>query len=219
MAKLPPHPDRPVPRPEAARGELLELPPGTEVARIYFAAGPHPGTWRGFRSWGPLARARFDHHGPAPHESPDRSILYAGDTLTTVVAEVFQSTRVVDVDAGEPYLALLALVREVALLDLRSDWPTRAGASQAIGSGPRWACRNWSRAIWKDLANVEGLAWDSSMHHGGTCYAFYERSRDAFDRVPVANLPLATRGLEIPLTNAADRLGYGLVLPRPFRVV
>lgn len=215
MAKLPRHPLRPLPRPEAGRGEVYVLKSGTEIARVYFVGGSHGGTWNGFRSWGPVARSRFDHQEPPTHECPNKAVLYAGDRLTTAVAEVFQATRVVDVIADEPYLASLRLVREVRLLDMRSDWPTRAGASQKIGSGAYKSCHNWSRAIWEELTTIEGIAWDSSMHHGGTCYAFYERARDAFDKAPAANLPLTTRGLETPLANAADRLGYGLVLAGP----
>jgi hypothetical protein len=146
--------------------------------------------------------------------SPDRAILYAAGDLTTALAEVFQRTGVIDVVTGDPYLAILRTSRSVSLLDLRSDWPTRAGASQALASGSHAGARNWSRAIWEDHPAVEGIAWHSSMHHDGIACALYERAADALEADPVTNLTLATKGLALPLAHAADLLGFGLVLDR-----
>lgn len=146
--------------------------------------------------------------------SPDRAILYAAGDLTTAVAEAFQRAGVIDVITGDPYLAILRTSRPMAVLDLRSDWPTRTGASQALASGSRASARNWSRAVWEDHPAVEGIAWHSSMHHDGTALALYERAADALEPDPVTNLALATRGLAFPLAHAADALGFGLVLDR-----
>jgi len=214
VARLPRAPrSRPVLAPDPARGELIVLPSGTELVRVYFAGGAHPGTWRQFRAFGPTD-ARFDHHIPPRALSPHRAILYAAGDLTTAIAEVFQRTGVVDVATGDPYLAILRTARPITLLDLRSDWPTRAGASQALASGSHASAPNWSRAIWEDLPAVEGIAWHSSMHHQGTAHALYERGADALEADPVTNLALATKGLALPLTHAADLLGFGLVLDR-----
>jgi RES domain len=212
VAKLPRAPrSRPILTPDAVLGELTVLPPGTELVRIYYAGGPHPGGWKRFRAFGPTD-ARFDHHESPPAISPTRAILYAGTDFTTAVAEAFQRTRVIDVAAGEPYLAILRTSRPIRLLDLRSDWPTRAGASQELGSGCHASARNWSRAIYEDLITVEGIVWHSSMHHGGDAYALYERAENAFEASPVTNLAMATRGLALPLAHAAGALRYGLVL-------
>ena len=212
MARLPRAPrSRPVLAPDPARGELIVLPSGTELVRVYFAGGPHPGNWRQFRPFGPTD-ARFDHHVPPRATSPDRAILYAAGDLTTAIAEVFQGTGVIDVLTGDPYLAILRTARPITLLDLRSDWPTRAGASQALASGSHASARSWSRSVWEDHPSVEGIAWHSAMHHDGTAYALYERAADALETDPVTNLPLAMKGLALPLTHAADLLGFGLVL-------
>jgi hypothetical protein len=214
VAGLPRAPrSRPVLAPDPARGELIVLPPGTELVRVYFVGGPHPSAWRGFRSFGPTD-ARFDHHDPPRTLSRDRAILYAAGDLTTAVGEVFQRTGLIDVCTADPYLAILRSARPITMLDLRSDWPTRAGASQALTSGSHASARNWSRAVWEDHPTVEGIAWHSSMHHDGTAYALYERAADALEADPVTNLTLATRGLELPLTHAADLLGFGLALDR-----
>lgn len=212
MARLPRAPKRPILSPDEARGEVAWLPPGLEISRIYFAGGTHPGGWNRFRDWGPT-KARLDHHVLPAGSATDRRILYAGDTLTTCAAEVFQHTGVIDAVAGEPYFAGLRVVRPVRLLSFRSDWPTRAGASQALASGTRAWVRQWSRAVWEDLVDIEGIVFDSSMHHGGTNFALYERAEDAFDASPVFNEELSHRGLRNPLRHVAADLNYGLVLP------
>jgi len=188
------------------------LPAGTLLTRIYFASGRHPGTWDGFRRFGPTT-ARFDHHLPPPHDHPDRGILYAAIDVTTACAEVFQATGVIDVSAGDPYLAGFRLRRPVRLLSLRSDWPTRAGASQALASGVHASARGWSIAIWEDLTDIEGLVYDSAMHRGGMAFALYERAADAVESSPAINTPLTHLGLRTVLRHFAVELGYGMALP------
>ena len=39
-----------------------ELPAGSLVWRLYSRGGRHPATWDGFRTYGPIPTARFDHH-------------------------------------------------------------------------------------------------------------------------------------------------------------
>jgi hypothetical protein len=213
VARLPriPRP-RPLLPPDPARGEIAVLAAGTLVTRIYFAGGRYPGGWNAFRAFGPTS-GRFDHHRPPVGDHPDRAILYAASDITTAVAEVFQETGQVDVVSDEPYLAVMRLGRPVRLLSLRSNWPTRAGASQALASGSRATARGWSIAIHDDLPDIEGLEYASAMHHPGVSYAFYERAQDAFEPAPAINLPLAHRGLRPVLRNAAAALNYGLVLP------
>lgn len=213
MARLPRLPrTRPVLPPDAARNEVVVLRVGSEISRIYFAGGRHPGDWRRFRRYGPTS-ARFDHHLPPPGSGHDRAIAYAGSNITTAVAEVFQD-GVIDVVSDDPYYAILRLRRDVRLLSLRSDWPTRAGASQALAAGTTHAnSRGWSIAIYEDLSDIEGIEFDSAMHHGGVNYALYERAEDAFETSPVVNLPLVHRGLRAVLRNIAVDLNFELALP------
>lgn len=213
MARLPRKPrSRPVLAPDAARGEVIELSPGTLLTRIYFAGGRHPGAWNGIRHFGPTS-ARFDHHPPPPRHHPDRGILHAANDIATACAEVFQGTAVIDVSSDDPYVAGFRLRRPVRLLSLRSDWPTRAGASQALASGTHASARGWSIAIWEDLADIEGLVYDSPMHRGGIDVALYERAADALEATPAVNTPLSHLGLRTVLRHVAVELGYGLALP------
>lgn len=191
--------------------ETVVLPAGTLLFRIYFWGGDHPGRWGEFRSFGPLASARFDHH-PEPrgfHE--DHGILYAAPRIKTCVAEVFQEERNVDTRTREPWLAGFALSDELALLDLRGDWPTRAGASMNINSGPRSRSRRWSSAIHTAYPRLMGLLYASSMHANERAVALYERAEGAIPASPSVHVPLSHPGLTGGLEQVAKELGYDLL--------
>src|SRR3982074_801534 len=58
--------------------QTLTLAADTQLARIYFAAGPHPSRGNQFRSFGPTA-ARWDHHLPNTHRvavEQNRAVFY-----------------------------------------------------------------------------------------------------------------------------------------------
>lgn len=105
MAKLPEPPG-----PEALRRigpEIKALSAGTELWRVYFREGRYPGSWNGFRSFGPVRSARFDHHEEPPGIQ-ERKILYAATgprAVTRCLAEVYQDTRIIDPARQGPWLA------------------------------------------------------------------------------------------------------------------
>lgn len=185
------------------------LPAGTRLWRIYFTGGAHPAVWNGFRFFGPT-HARFDHHDPPPLVQA-RGILYTAGEPTTCLAEVFQVTRTIDRMSGGPWLVWFELQRDVLLLDLTGLWPTQAGSSMAINSGPRPRAQRWSRAIYAAYPNVEGLSYGSSMHANKRAVALYERAATALPTAPVFNRALADPALLPRLSAAANRLGYGIV--------
>lgn len=182
---------------------------GTRLWRIWMSSGAHPTTWGGFRFFGPTA-ARFDHHD-APAMVQRRGILYAALAPTTCLAEVFQATRVVDRLARDPWLAAFELTSDVVLLDLFGAWPTRAGASMAIASGPRPRARRWSRTIYASYPDMAGLYYPSSMHANAACVALYERASAAIPSAPAFDRALADPALATRLATAASRIGYRLV--------
>ncbi len=100
--------------------------------------------------------------------------------------------------------------REVTLLDLGGGWPTRAGASQAINSGPRSRAREWSRAIFDQFPAVEGLRYPSPMLGGAVAVALYERAENAIADRPLLHVPLTHPGLQAPVQRVAFQLGYGV---------
>lgn len=194
--------------------ELKRLPAGTKLWRIYRRGGRHPVLWNTFRSYGPSKAARFDHHlldeNGAPHLQ-DRGILYAAVEIATCLAESFQGTRQISREDEEPWLAGFELRLDVVLLDLTGIWPTRAGASMAINSGPRSRSRLWSLAAYKAYPGVQGLYYASSMHANRPSLALYERARPALLPVPFFNRPLSDPALLGDLDWIAQSLDYDLV--------
>ncbi len=202
MAKFPCPP--PVDDLRRIRPERHTLRSGSLAGRIYSRGGRYPSTWNDFRYAGPIASARFDHHVPGEH----RGVLYGATSLATCVAEVFQNTRVVDRAADDRCFAAFRTTRTVRLLDITGDWPTRAGASQAIAPGPRNRARAWARAIYDAYPTVEGVWYPSSMHGGHPAVHMFERAADALPADPELDVPLTHPGLLPDLTRAANALGY-----------
>lgn len=191
-------------------GDVVHLRRGTSLWRIYAAGGPHPQRWDEFRAFGPT-NSRFDHHEPPPR-AQGVAILYAASgphAIRTCVAEYFQETRTIDPRRQDPRLVGFRLTASLALLDLGGTWPTRAGASMNINSGPRSQARKWSRAVHACYPNVEGLHYCSSMNANEAALALYERARHAMPATPIFHRPLTDLA---PLLRAACRvLGYTLV--------
>ena len=211
MAKLPEPP--PKATLESISPAVATLQAGTKLWRIYFRDGKYPSTWDQMRHYGPVGSARFDHHLDPPR-AQERGILYAApgdDAIATCLAEVFQDTRLVDTRRNEPRLAAFALARDVSLLDLGGKWPTLAGASANINSGPRPRCRRWSRTIYNAYPKLMGLYYASSMNGNEPAVALYERASKAIARLPLFNRPLSDATLLLPLENKAAELGYDLI--------
>lgn len=198
---------------ERLEPEIRRLARGTRLWRVYYRGGPHPTRWPVFRAFGPTS-ARFDHHLTDASGRPrvqERKVLHAAEQGLTSLAEVFQDTRVIDREAKSPWLVAFRLRRGLSLLDLTGTWPTRAGASMKISTGPRPRARRWSRAIYDAYPGVEGLYYPSSMQGNEPCLALYERAEDALRERPDFHRPLADPVLFGVLRNAAADLGYGLV--------
>lgn len=195
--------------------DVVAVAPMTGLARIYQAGGRYPSTWNAFRTVGPVAAGRFDTHPPTddgvPVAAPGCGVLYAAVELRTCVAESFQVSRVVDRRAGRPWLVVFRSARVLRLLDLSGTWPTRAGASQAISSGPRERSRAWARAISEAYDDIDGVWYRSSMDGGRPAICLWERARDAMPASPWAHLPLDAPGLMVPLGRACRSIGYQLL--------
>jgi len=186
--------------------------------RIFKTASIHPAGWQTFRSFGPLIGGRFDHHIPPKRNSATRAVLYGavntGDeaAIATCLVEVFQAIHVIDRFDESPYLAAFEPSRSVRLLDLRHRWPARAGATQALNSGPHSKSHRWSRKIYSSYPDIDGLLYPSAVAGiGGANVMLFERALDAIARRPSFNLPLSHIALVLPLRRAADRFGYDLV--------
>lgn len=191
-----------------------DLAAGTLLWRIYLRGGQHPTLWHAFRHFGPL-NGRFDHHLPDSSGRPHmqkRGIYYAAEDLVTCLAEVFQDTRTIDRSSGnQPWVVAFELIAPLKLLDLTGAWPTRAGASMVLNSGPRPRARRWSRVIYDTYTHLQGLYFASSMHAYRPLLTLYERAMAAIPRHPTIHRPLSDPALLAGLDRAALQLGYDLV--------
>jgi hypothetical protein len=193
---------------EKVSPDLRSLPAGTVLWRLYLRGGRHPTFWNTFRAFGPT-RSRFDHQVPPP-KLQVRRILYAAEEGPTCLAEVFQDTRVIDRAAHDPWLVGFELAEALELLDLTGSWPTRAGASMAVSSGPRPRAQRWSRVIYEAYPAVQGLYYPSSMHGNRPSVALWERAASAVPSIPIFHRPLVDPALLPVLSRVAKDLGYGL---------
>jgi RES domain len=192
--------------------QTLVLAADTMLARIYFAAGPHPSRWNQFRSVGPTA-ARWDHHLPNARGvavEQIRAIFYCAPDVDTCAAEVFQATRRIDRTRNSPGLVVLALRQPVTLLDLHGTFATTMGASTAIHSGPRSRARAWARELYEAYPDIQGLYYGSSMNGHAPAVALNERARQAMPEQPQFHRALNDDMLVETLQQIALRLSYGL---------
>jgi hypothetical protein len=201
---LPPPPERLV----EIGAEKRVVPVGTALFRVYFLGGPHAGAWDSFRFYGPLS-GRFDHHLPPPHFQ-SRGVVYVARHPRTCLAEVFQAKRRIDLIARRPMLVGFRLARDVHLLDLTGLWPTRAGASMAINSGPRPRAQRWAQATYAAFPDLDGVFYSSSMAGGADSVALFERATDALPSRPESHQALDDPLLRDFLRRVADALGYGI---------
>jgi hypothetical protein len=138
-------------------------------------------------------------------------MLYVAWHPRTCLAEVFQAKRRIDVGSRSPLLVGFELVRGLTLLDLTGLWPTRAGASTAISSGPRVRAQAWSRRIYAAYPWLDGVYYGSSMDANAPCAALFERALDALPAFPRLHRTLADPLLRSLLQRAALQLNYDLL--------
>ena len=197
------------------RRDIYELAAPVRLARIFPTAGAHPMSWQQFRTAGPLAGGRFDHHlGGA-----DRGIWYGAvsrtasgrraDALLGAVAETYADSFTIDRAVNGRNLVLCAPDRPLRLLRVDSSWLSAAHGNGAISAVPRDRAQEWSRAIYDEYADLDGLYFQSSNHPPSRCVALYERAQDALT-TPLLLRPLIAPGLTLYLEQVSHELGWPL---------
>lgn len=213
MPKLPRTPD--AQRLLTLAPDIVSLPAGRRLWRVYFRGGDNPTAWSDFRYVGPLD-GRFDHHLPTKAgqaQAQSRGVLYAAESGITCLAEVFQRTRVMDRSHREPWLVAFDLKASLQLLNLTGSFPTRAGASMALMTGPRTVARQWAQAFYDAYPSLHGLYYPSSMQGNAPSIALNERAATVgvIPRQPVFHRALADNAILTLVRNAARELGYAVV--------
>jgi hypothetical protein len=193
--------------------DIVAVHTASRLVRIFAAAGRHRQRWNTFRYTGPLPHARFDPHplGAAP-TSRDHGVLYFALSTRTCVAEVFQASSIVDRSSRRPHLVVFRPVRTMRLLDLAGLWPTRAGASQEVSSGPKIVTQAWARAIRTAHPDLDGLWYRSSMDSGEPAICLWDPpAGGGLPVTPEVLLPLDYPGLDLPLARICAELNYTLL--------
>ena len=210
-----------LPRPDGARirstaptaDDLSVVPVGTTLVRVHPLGGAHPTGWNELRSFGPT-KGRFDHQPLPRRNHPTRRIAYlttGHSAFTAALAEFFQDdgggVPPFDLALRQPTITMFETVTALTLLDLGGGWITRAGGNQAIRTGPRGTCRDWSRAIYRHHTNVQGLLYGSSVWGPGRCLALWERAIPASPAAPTATRQLDDPAIAPAVMDAALTLG------------
>lgn len=192
--------------------DVVALPRTTRLVRVFAAGGRHRQRWNSFRYTGPLPHARFDPHPLGAPPSRDHGVLYFGLSVRTSIAEVFQTTSIVDRSTRRPHLVVFRPRRILCLLDLCGLWPTRSGASQEISSGLKTTTQSWARAIRSAYPDLDGLWYRSSMDSGAPAICLWDPpAASALPTAPDVLLPLDYPGLDLPLARVCDELNYTLL--------
>ena len=199
-----------------AAEDVVAVPRTARLVRVFAAGGRHRQRWNSFRYTGPLPHARFDPHplsaDGGPTTTKDHGSLYFGLSVRTSVAEVFQSTSIVDRSTRRPHLVVFRPRRTLCLLDLGGLWPTRAGGSQEISSGAKIMTQAWARAIRAAYPDLDGLWYRSSMDSGDPAICLWDPpAAGALPAAPDVLLPLDYPGLDLPLARICDELNYTLL--------
>jgi hypothetical protein len=180
--------------------------------RVHRTTGDHVLAWNAFREHGP--HLRFDPHPPPAAQHDGVGVWYGASGPTPALAEAFQTNRTIDRFRGDPYLTGLRFTRELRLLDLAADsagaWPTRAGGTFALSTGPHSITQRWARRITEAFPELDGLHYNSRFA-GEPCIALFKPATDAMPPRPALALPLTHPGLALRIARAAQRLGYLIV--------
>jgi hypothetical protein len=71
--------------------------------------------------------------------------------------------------------------------------------------------RTWSRAIYREYPDVDGLVWSSSVLPPGRSIVLYERAADAVPAAPASDRPLSEPFLQPALGRISAKYGLTLV--------
>lgn len=175
--------------------------------RIHRTSGSYPLQWDALRAWGPIPSMRFDPQ-PLPVGEHSDGVLYAATDFTTALAEVFQTTRCVDIVNSRPCVTVWVPTRPLRLLDLTGSWALRNGGSYALAAAPRSTCRTWARKIRVTWPDLDGL-WTPSTMTGQPIVVLWNPSVDSFPTSPMFSRPLSEPTIALSIARiASEKLGY-----------
>jgi hypothetical protein len=178
--------------------------------RIHRTEGQYVLPWNALRTYGPLPSMRWDPHaGPLP-ASQTEGVLYAAADVATSLAEVYQTTRVIDTRAGAPALTVWEPQRRLRLLDLCGTWLLRNSASAALLAAPRSTYRRWARAIHITWPELDGLYAPSTLTRRPNL-VLWSAAADSIPQTPSFSRPLAHPFVWSIAQAASAEIGYRIL--------
>lgn len=199
MVQIAPPPPVVPPQPQ-----LYVVSAGTNFVRMYDPSRFNAQAGN-FRFLGPYKR--FDHHKDInPVLSGDRGILYASDTLSGCIVEIFGDRKMIDVGTWE--VAVFHPTRDLNLLDLRGDGAMKAGTVSAVCKDSNHAfSQEWSRYFYENpfiYAKIDGLIFGNA-HNEELALALYERCQT--DLAVIEKNKLIDPALRTEISLIASKLG------------
>ena len=137
--------------------------------------------------------------------------MYLANQGPTCLAEVFQTTRVIDRHSGSPWLAGFRLAKAIQLLDLTGIFTTALGASTAIHSGPRPRAQRWSQQLYEAYAQIDGILYCSSMYGNAPSVALFERGLPTIPQLTVFHRALNDPAMLALIIATSQQIGYQFV--------
>lgn len=169
--------------------QYVILKSGEELMRI-FDPTRYGATATSFRNYGPISR--FDHHREYSNKiDPNRSVIYAGMTLSCCLVEIFGDGGVIEIKQQQ--VAFLTLTTSINLLDIRGSGAMGAGTVAAISSiTQRDISQAWGKYFYENsqlYSEIDGLIF-SGAHNGENAIVIYERAKSKIESafVEVLNL-------------------------------
>lgn len=187
--------------------QLQTLSVDTKLIRI-FDPTRYQAQAMGFRSFGPISR--FDHHRikkplGKPQLDPERGIIYAADTLSSCLVEIFGDGDIIEVK--QQLVASIYTSETLNLLDLRGNNAMKAGTVTAIAkTANRNLSQTWSRYFYfrSDLyGEIDGLIY-SNAHNDEDAVALYERAQKKLVTSKIQTMPLKHPALRSAIFQIAE---------------
>lgn len=177
-----------------------------EVLIRIFDPTRYGATATGFRNYGPISR--FDHHGSYKNKiDPNRSVIYAGRTLSCCLVEIFGDGGIIAIEQQQVAFLTLASNNNVRLLDLRGSGAMAAGTVAAISSvTQRDISQAWGKYFYEHpelYGEIEGLIF-SGAHNGEDAIMLYERAKPKIKSARVEILNFNHPDLVAPILEIAE---------------
>ena len=181
----------------------VTLKSGEVLVRI-FDPTRYGATATSFRNYGPISR--FDHHREYSDKiDPDRSVIYAGLTLSCCLVEIFGDGGIIAVEQQQ--VAFLTLTNNIKLLDIRGSGAMGAGTVAAISSiTQRDISQAWGKYFYEHpelYDEIEGLIF-SGAHNGEDAIVLYERAKPKIEPFRIEVLNLNHPDLVVPILEIAE---------------